>query len=144
MTGSKNLRAKPFKAKIAVDGVPWYAGDATCILIGNVGRLFGGVDVFEDASPDDGRLEIGVVHAEGVTDWVRTLARTAAGHAERSPLVQSTSAKSVKVKLNRKVLYELDGGDREKVKKFAVKVRPEAVTVCVPKPELGGGENGAT
>ena len=144
VTGSKNLRAKPFKAKITVDGAPWYAGDASCILIGNVGRLFGGVDVFEDASPDDGRLEIGVVHADGVTDWVRTLARTAVGHAERSPLVQSTSARSMKVKLNRKVLYELDGGDREKVKKFAVKVRPEAVTVCVPKPELGGGENGAT
>jgi diacylglycerol kinase (ATP) len=144
VTGSKNLRAKPFKAKITVDGAPWYAGDASCILIGNVGRLFGGVDVFEDASPDDGRLEIGVVHADGVTDWVRTLARTAVGHAERSPLVQSTSARSMKVKLNRKVLYELDGGDREKVKKFAVKVRSEAVTVCVPKPELGGGENGAT
>jgi diacylglycerol kinase (ATP) len=144
VTGSKNLRAKPFKATIAVDGVPWYAGDATCILVGNVGRLFGGVDVFEDASPDDGRLEIGVVHADGITDWVRTLARTAAGHAERSPLVQSTSAKSMKVKLNRKVLYELDGGDREKVKKFAVKVRPSAVTLCVPRRELGGGENGAT
>lgn len=144
LTGSKNLRAKPFKAKITVDGAPWYAGDATCILVGNVGRLFGGVDVFEDASPDDGRLELGVVHADGVTDWVRTLARTAVGHAERSPLVQSTSAKKVTVKLNRKVLYELDGGDREKVKKFTVKVRPEAVTICVPAQTLGGGENGAT
>jgi YegS/Rv2252/BmrU family lipid kinase len=144
VTGSKNLRAKPFKAKITVDGAPWYAGDASCILIGNVGRLFGGVDVFENASPDDGRLEIGVVHADGVTDWVRTLARTAVGHAERSPLVQSTSAKSVKVRLNRKVLYELDGGDRERIKKFAVKVRPKAVTVCVPKLQAGGGENGAT
>jgi diacylglycerol kinase family enzyme len=66
------------------------------------------------------------------------------GHAERSPLVQSTSAKSVKVRLNRKVLYELDGGDRERIKKFAVKVRPKAVTVCVPKLQAGGGENGAT
>ena len=133
-TGSRNLRAKPFKAKIAVDGAPWYAGKATCILFGNVGRLFGGVDVFEDARPDDGRLELGVVHADGVTDWVRTLARTAAGHAERSPLVQSTSGKRVKVKLSRKVLYELDGGDREKVKKFTVEIRPEAVTICVPAP----------
>ena len=61
--------------------------------------------MFEDARPDDGRLELGVVHADGVTDWVRTLARTAAGHAERSPLVQSTSGKRVKVKLSRKVLY---------------------------------------
>jgi hypothetical protein len=39
----------------------------------------------------------------------------------------------VKVKLNRKILYELDGGDRTKVKAFKVKVEPSAVTVCVPK-----------
>ena len=92
-TGSQQLRAKPFKAKIEVDGAPWYAGAASCILVGNVGRLFGGVEVFADARPDDGRLELGVVNADGVTDWVRTLARTAVGQAERSPLVQATSAK---------------------------------------------------
>ena len=87
-TGSRNLRAKPFKAKIAVDGTPWYAGAASCILVGNVGRLFGGIEVFEDARPDDGRLEIGVVNADGVADWVRTLARTAVGQLNSSPLVQ--------------------------------------------------------
>ena len=133
-TGSKSLRAKPFKAKIAIDGVPWYSGDASCILIGNVGRLFGGLEVFEDARPDDGRLEIGVVNADGITDWVRTLARTAVGQAERSPLVQTTSAKRITVKLDRKVLYEVDGGDRSKVKSFKIKVQPRAVTICVAKP----------
>jgi YegS/Rv2252/BmrU family lipid kinase len=133
-TGSKSLRAKPFKAKIAIDGVPWYSADASCILIGNVGRLFGGLEVFEDARPDDGRLEIGVVNADGITDWLRTLARTAVGHAERSPLVQTTSAKKITVKLDRKVLYEVDGGDRSKVKSFKIKVQPRAVTICVAKP----------
>ena len=142
-TGSKNLRAKPFKAKIEVDGVPWYTGAASCILVGNVGRLFGGVEVFEDARPDDGRLEVGVVNAEGITDWVRTLARTVAGNAERSPLVQATSATKIKVKLNRKVLYEMDGGDREKVKAFTVKVQPSAITICLPKEWKHSG-NGAT
>jgi len=38
----------------------------------------------------------------------------------------------VKVKLNRKILYELDGGERTKVKAFKVKVEPAAITVCVP------------
>jgi diacylglycerol kinase (ATP) len=142
-TGSQQLRAKPFKAKIEVDGVPWYAGAASCILVGNVGRLFGGVEVFEDARPDDGRLELGVVNADGVTDWVRTLARTAVGQAERSPLVQATSAKKIKVKLNRKVLYEIDGGDREKVKSFGVKVEPAAITICLPREERGHSDNGA-
>jgi YegS/Rv2252/BmrU family lipid kinase len=132
-SGSKSLRAKPFKAKIAIDGTSWYSGDASCILVGNVGRLFGGIEVFADARPDDGRLEIGVVNADGITDWVRTLARTALGHAERSPLVRATSAKRIDVKLDRKVLYEVDGGDRKKVKSFKIKVEPKAVTVCVAR-----------
>ena len=38
----------------------------------------------------------------------------------------------MKVKLSRKVLYELDGGDRMKMKSFKVKVEPGAITVCVP------------
>jgi YegS/Rv2252/BmrU family lipid kinase len=134
-TGSKNLRAKPFNAKIAVDGTSWYSGAASCILVGNMGRLFAGIEVFEDARPDDGRLEIGVVNADGITDWVRTLTRTALGHADRSPLVRATSAQKIEVELDRRVLYELDGGDREKVKSFKVKVEPEAVTVCVPRGE---------
>jgi YegS/Rv2252/BmrU family lipid kinase len=142
-TGSQQLRAKSFKANIEVDGVPWYAGAASCILVGNVGRLFGGVEVFADARPDDGRLELGVVNADGVTDWVRTLARTAVGQAERAPLVQATSAKKIKVKLNRKVLYEIDGGDREKVKSFGIKVEPAAVTICLPREERGHSDNGA-
>jgi YegS/Rv2252/BmrU family lipid kinase len=132
-TGSQNLRAKPFKAKIKVDGVPWYDGDASCILFGNVGSLFGGVEVFHDARPDDGKLELGVVNADGIADWMRTVARTAVGHAERSPLVQATTGKKIKVKLNRKVLYELDGGDRDKVRTFTVEVQPAAITICLPK-----------
>lgn len=134
-TGSQNLRAKPFKAKIKVDGAPWYDDAASCILVGNVGRLFGGVEVFEDASPDDGKLEIGVVNADGMVDWMRTLARTAVGQAESSPLVQATTATKIKVKLSRKVLYEVDGGDRKKIKSFTISVKPGAITVCLPKKE---------
>src|SRR6185312_556526 len=55
-SGSENMRMKPFRAKIAIDGLPWYTGKASCILFGNVGELLGGVEVFEDARPDDGKL----------------------------------------------------------------------------------------
>ena len=131
-TGSENLRSKPFRADIKVDGAKWYTGKASCILLGNVGKLVGGLEAFEDASPDDGRLELGVVTAEGLLEWGRMIARAAVGAADRSPFAQTTKARSVQVKLNRKVLYELDGGDRKKVKSFKVKVEPGAVMVCVP------------
>jgi diacylglycerol kinase (ATP) len=132
-TGAHGLRAKPFKARIAIDGHTWFRGEASCILVGNVGHLFCGVEVFDRALPDDGRLDIGVVTANGVVQWGRTLARTAAGHPERSPFVRVTSGLAFDVKLDRKVLYELDGGDRTKTKKLKVRIEPGAVTVCVPR-----------
>jgi diacylglycerol kinase (ATP) len=143
-TGSKNLRAKPFRAEIEVDGVTWYEGKASCILLGNVGELFGGVEVFEDARVDDGKLELGVVTAEGLLEWGRMLARVAVGTPQRSPFAQTTKAARVKVKLNRKILYELDGGDRAKVKAFKVEVEPGAVNVCVPADSQGRDHNSAS
>jgi YegS/Rv2252/BmrU family lipid kinase len=132
-TGAQATRAKPFKARISIDGDAWFRGKASCILVGNVGHLFGGVEVFDRARPDDGRLDIGVVTANGVVQWGRTLARTATGKPERSPFVRVTSGRAIDVKLDRKVLYELDGGDRTKTKTLKVRVEPKAVTVCVPR-----------
>ena len=132
LTGLKNLRAEPVGAEITVDGVHWFSGESTCVLIGNVGGLFGGIEVFSDASPDDGLLEVGVVTADGVGQWARTVAKTVVSTAEMSPFVQVAKARSVKIKLDRKVLYELDGGDRTKTKSFKVKVEPAAITICVP------------
>ena len=120
------------RARIKVDGATWYDDKASCILIGNVPKLMGGIDAFEDARPDDGLLDLGVVKADGLVEWARTLARTTVGDATGSPFVQATKTRSAKVKLNRKIDYELDGGSRTKVKSFVVEVEPGAVTVCVP------------
>jgi YegS/Rv2252/BmrU family lipid kinase len=131
-SGLKNLRSEPFGAVVKVDGITWFSGDVTCVLVGNLGDLFGGIEVFADARPDDGKLEVGVITADGFSQWARTAARTVVANAEASPFVQATRAKSVKVTLSRKVVYELDGGDRAKTKTFKVQVEPAAVTLCVP------------
>ena len=69
--------------------------------------------------------------------WARTLVRTARGDPSRSPFVRATKARRVKVELDRKVLYELDGGDRKKVKSFKVKIEPGALNLCVPRVRQG-------
>jgi diacylglycerol kinase family enzyme len=131
-SGSRNLRMKPFRARIDVDGARWYKGKASCILLGNVGELFGGIEAFEDARPDDGKLDLGVVTADGLVEWGRMIARAAVGTPSKSPFAKTTKARSVEVKLNRRTRYELDGGDRTNVKAFKVKVEAGAITVCVP------------
>jgi diacylglycerol kinase (ATP) len=141
-TGTKSLRSPAFQAKIRVDGSPWYSGTASCILAGNVGALFGGVQVFADAEPDDGMLDLAVITADGIAEWAGIVGRTIAGSPERSPHFRVTKARRIKVKLDRKVLYELDGGTRTKVKSYRIKVEPRAIAVCVP-PEAQNGDKSA-
>jgi diacylglycerol kinase (ATP) len=132
-SGARNLRAESFGVTIKVDGSPWFDGPATCVLLGNIGELFGGVDVFPDASVDDGLLDVAVMTAQGPLQVARTVLRTAVGDPQKSPFVRRTKARKVTAKLDRAVGYELDGGGQKKVRKFTAKVEPAAVTVRVPR-----------
>jgi len=132
-TGAKHLRMPRVRARIEGDGTRWFDGKAGCILVGNVGKVFGGVEAFDDVSPEDGLLELGVVTARGVTQWTRALVRTAIGSADRSKFVQTTKAKKIRIKLDRKMPYELDGGDEKPVDRLKIRIEPAAVTICVPQ-----------
>lgn len=133
-TGAKHLRERGAAAKIDVDGERWFTGDVGCALVGNVGSIFGGITLFEDARPDDGCLALGIVTAEGVVQWARALGRVALGRADRSPFVEMTSARRrIDIKLAKKLPYELDGGDRAPTKRLRIDIEPAAITVCVPE-----------
>ncbi|MGH8979134.1 MAG: diacylglycerol/lipid kinase family protein [Acidimicrobiia bacterium] len=132
-TGAKNLRGGRVRTRIWIDGSKWFDDLAACVLVGNVGTILGGIDAFEHARPDDGRLELGVVTADGVMQWLRALSRTALGKAEKSPFVQTTSAQRINVRMDEATPYELDGGARKKAKRLKIRVEPAAITVCVPE-----------
>jgi diacylglycerol kinase (ATP) len=138
--GAANLSGEPFEAEIKIDGTRWYEGPASCVLVGNIGELFGGIEVFAEAKPDDGVLDVGLLTAEGPLQIARAAARTVTGETHKSPFIRITKAKKLSVEFDRKVRYELDGGDRKKVRSFKVKVEPGAVTVCVPATGRNGGE----
>ena len=132
-TGARNLTAEPVGTTITVDGATWFEGDASCVLVGNVGEVIGGLPAFPEASTTDGVLEVGVVTADGPLGWARVLGRLVSGSPERSPLTRFTAGRSIEVQLAEKVAYELDGGDRKKTKHLEIEAQPGALTVCVPE-----------
>ena len=134
-TGAKNVRMDPVTMTVEVDGKLWFDGEASCVLLGNVGDVLGGLSVFPDAVPDDGYLDLGVVTADGAWDWARTLGRAVVGDVSASPFVETTTGRTVEVRLAKPMPYQLDGGDRKATKKLKVKVKPSAITVCVPEGE---------
>ena len=135
-TGAKNVRRSSVKMRIEVDGTTWFKGKASCLLVGNVGDVIGGISAFPDARPDDGRLNIGVVTASGAVEWLRTLSRSAVGDVQGSPFVETTTGEVLDVRLDKAIPYELDGGVRKKAKRLKCKVEPGAITICVPQEEM--------
>jgi diacylglycerol kinase (ATP) len=131
-SGLRHTRNSAVPTKITIDGTDWFEGKASCVLLGNVGTITGGIRAFDDARPDDGWLDVGVATAEGIVQWARTLARLAAGRSARSPFVRITRARRIDVKLDAPVRYELDGGARDKTRHLKASVAPAAITVCVP------------
>jgi YegS/Rv2252/BmrU family lipid kinase len=131
--GLRHVNGKPAAARIVVDGVKWFDDEASCVLIGNVGTITGGIKAFDDAEPDDGWLDVGVATAHGALEWARALGTMAVGRSERSPFVRTTRARRIDVKLKTKMEYELDGGARTATKSFSARVSPGAVKVCLPR-----------
>lgn len=137
VSGAKAIATGRVPTRVKVDGVKWFDGKASCVLVGNVGKVIGNVTVFPNASATDGLLEIGVVTAKGRWQWTRTLARTAAGQAPASPFVETARGRHFDIRFSRPLEYEVDGGDRKKTKRLRVSVHAEALVVCVPD---GGDE----
>jgi YegS/Rv2252/BmrU family lipid kinase len=131
----RSTKMSPVKLKVELDGRPWFSGKAACVLVGNVGTILGGINAFADASPTDGRLDIGVVHAGSRSDWVRVAARRVTGRVDRSPFVEVATAKKIKIELKSKMPWEVDGGDKTPAKKFKIQCLPGAIRVCQPEGE---------
>lgn len=118
--------------KIKVDGTTWFEGDASCLLLGNVSTIAGGIEAFDDARPDDGWLEVGVSTAKGPVQWARVIGKMATGRSEDSPFVRITRARKVSARFGTPLTYELDGGDREATTRITAKAVPGALTICLP------------
>lgn len=121
-----------FAVEVTVDGRPFHDGPATCVLVGNLGDLQGGLQAFPDASPDDGRLDVGIVTAEGLRQWGALLVSTARGGPASSAHASLGQGRAIDIRLTEEHRVELDGGSKGTSDHLAVRVRPASLIVCTP------------
>jgi diacylglycerol kinase family enzyme len=130
--GIRNTGISPAAVEVEIDGKPWFAGNATGVLVANVGSILGGIDAFPEASPTDGRLDVGVIRAASRFQWMRLAASVLFRRVRRSKLADMTTAESISIKLDRSLPWEIDGGDRERDDHYEVDCLPAAVRIARP------------
>lgn len=121
-----------FKMTVSVDGDELFAGKASCVLVGNAGRLKAGIEAFPDASPTDGAIHVAIVTATGLRQWGGILAAAVVRQPEWSRNALISEGRQIIVDFTKKRHFELDGGVKTRAKRLEFKVRPRSLHVVAP------------
>ncbi|WP_062521365.1 diacylglycerol kinase family protein [Demequina silvatica] len=132
VAGIRQVGAEAFRAKVTVDGRQVHDGRAVMTLVGNVGRLQGGINLLPDAEAGDGRLHVLVASGDGVQGMVMRLLGSLARRGGRSPM-RRTAGRRVEVELDREVPFQIDGDTEGTTSAFSAEVMHEALLVMTPR-----------
>jgi diacylglycerol kinase family enzyme len=121
-----------FTARVKIDGKHFFDGPASCVLIGNAGRLKGGIEAFPGATSTDGRLHVAVVTAVGFRGWARLLIATVLRRQQWSDQTQMGEGTSITVSFDHRRRFELDGGVKTRSKKLEFSIAPRSLLICAP------------
>lgn len=130
---ARHLHDRPIRVSIRLDDRRPMRRRVRTVLIGNVGRLQGGVRLLADAEPDDGRLDVAILTPRSLAHWA-SLGWAVLRRHERVPGMEVYSARRVRVVSDRPQPRQLDGDLIEPHRALKVSVRPGALVLCVPQP----------
>jgi diacylglycerol kinase family enzyme len=132
--GLKHLRDRPMRARIVLDGGPPMPRHPRTVIVGNVGRLQGGVRLLSAAQPDDGKLDVAILSPNNLGHWA-SLAWAVIRRRKRVPLMETYTAERVEIHSNHRQQRQLDGDLIEPGRSMRIRVRHKALLLCVPQPD---------
>ncbi|HEV2824142.1 MAG TPA: YegS/Rv2252/BmrU family lipid kinase [Actinomycetota bacterium] len=132
LSGFKHLRRRATRFRLRLDDRPPVERTGQGVLIGNLGRLQGGLPVMPDARPDDGLLDVAVLQTRTVLDWLVLAVRVLTRRRRKDPQLELFQARRVEIHCDTPQPVERDGDPADARDHLVVEVVPEALTLCVP------------
>jgi YegS/Rv2252/BmrU family lipid kinase len=134
VSGFRNLRRRATRFRLRLDDRPPLERTGQGVLVGNLGRLQGGLPVMPDARPDDGQLDVAVLQTRTVADWLALAARVLLRRRRKDPQLETFQARRVEVHCDRRQPVERDGDPLDTPRDhLVIEVVPAALTLCVPR-----------
>ena len=127
----RQLRHRPIRLRIRLDGGQPLRRRARTVLVGNVGKLQGGIPLLPDARPDDGWLDVAVLSPHTIGHWL-AMAWGVLRRRREVRRMETFRARHVEVYSDRPQPRELDGDLIEPDRSLDVAIRPGALLLCVP------------
>ena len=132
-SAANNLDKKPVRTTLRLDGGQPLVRMAKSVMVANMGRLQGGLEVIPDANPQSGDLEVAVLKAESLGDWAHLAWSAITNQLRDEKYIEYRRAKRVEVEFTFPQPFQYDGEDVGMVSGFTAEIIPNAVQVMVPK-----------
>jgi diacylglycerol kinase (ATP) len=132
VAAGKALGRLPVRMTVQLDSNRPVRRHAMVCVIGNVGRLQGNLTLIPGASPDDGLLDLYVASPRQLRHWVKLAFRLITRRAKKDDQVDQRKGKSVRIVIDGKDHYQLDGDVVGESTTLDAEIQPGALTICVP------------
>jgi diacylglycerol kinase family enzyme len=131
VAGLRNMYGPQFKVAVSVDGGLEFTRRTRSMLVGNCGRLFGGLALMPDALVDDGRLDAVILSPKGVVGWAAVAAAAATRQRRGHPLMDRHTGERMRIRADRAQQVQLDGDLMGQARVLTAWVQPRALVVRV-------------
>lgn len=131
----RNLGRRSLRAELRLDdGRRVLRRRAKSVMVANMGRLQGNLEMVPESQPDDGLLEVAILKAETMADWTSLAWNALRRRLNEDPGIEYHTVRRVDIRLTPPQPMQFDGEDDPKPHSgFTVEVVPSAVEVMVPK-----------
>jgi YegS/Rv2252/BmrU family lipid kinase len=127
-----HLGDRPVKVTVAADGGRCRQMRANAVIVGNVGRLRGGLPLLPDARPDDGMLDAVVVSARGLPGWVAAATDILLRRHPARGDIYRIQFTELDVTLDQEQPWELDGEVMGTTRRLTAVARPGSLLLRMP------------
>ena len=131
VSGFQNFLGPQFKVRLKVDGEGEFSRRTRTVVVGNCGKLFGGLVLMPEARLDDGMLDSVVLSPRGVVGWSavagHVVTRQRRGHA----LIDRHAGQEIRIDVDEPQVVQLDGDTIGSARSMTARVDHLALVVRV-------------
>jgi diacylglycerol kinase (ATP) len=134
VAAGKALGRLPVRMRVQLDDHRPVSRNAMLCVVGNVGKLRGNLTLIPGARPDDGVLDLYIASPRRFRHWIKLALRLITRQPKRDDQVDQHSGRRVRIRIDGKDNYQLDGDVVGESTSLTAEIQPGALTVCAPAP----------
>jgi diacylglycerol kinase family enzyme len=129
--GAKNLLRARFKTTLVIDGGEETSRRARTVVVGNCGRLTGGITLMPDAEVDDGILDVVAITPRGIAAWAGVAAHVLTQRQTEHSQLDRYRCRRALVTVEEPQRVQVDGDVLGEARQVLFSIQPRSLIVRV-------------